>query len=485
MKKLLIICLVLVLSSVAYGTKVSGVAEDRMGAFTGSGTEQDDNMKASMDLAHTDLDAIIRDLGIVRGTNSSIFYVDSGTAGSTGISWATAVADVEAATVLCTAAAGDIIVCAPGHAEAMTAADDIDLDKTGIKVVCLGEGNARATFSYTANGEFVIGADNCAVYNARFIATSDSVVKAIDVENGVDGWTIANCEFSAETTTVDEFDDVIIIGTTCTAGTIRDCKFLGDVGSNADPQSCINFNTANYLKIVGNEFYGDRAVACIENAAASNFPLIKDNVIFNGIIGGTAGLNAVAAITLHASTSALIIDNDIICNMTEESAIVAADGFCIGNRYNESEGVGTSLIKGQTYVSVSAAASVAAAAVDLFVVAGGPIEIISMFAVCGTAMASNPGACSVWCDATTGDQDADLTTAVNIDSVGAGDVITFHTVTGGEMTLDPTVNVNAGIQFSAYAPIGTIEQKTASTGTGTLVWYITYRPLVDGVTVTP
>ncbi len=125
---------------------------------------QDDNIKASLDLAHTDIDAIIRSLGIVRQTNSSIFYVDVGVSGATGVSWATAVLDVEAATVLCTASAGDIIVAAPGHIESMTAADDIDLDKIGVKLIGLGEGDLRPTFSYTASGTFVLGADNTAGY---------------------------------------------------------------------------------------------------------------------------------------------------------------------------------------------------------------------------------------------------------------------------------------------------------------------------------
>jgi hypothetical protein len=308
MKRFITICLVLLFCASIYATPIRSTASEKLGAFSGDvATDQDDNVKASLDLAHTDIDAIIRDLGIVRQTNSSIFYVDSGTAGSTGGSWATAVADVEAATALCTTSAGDIIVVAPGHAEAMTAADDIDLDKIGITVIGLGEGNLRPTFSYTANGEFVFGADNCAVYNCRFIATSDSVVHAIDVEANVDGYKIVNCEFSAETTTVDEFDDVITISTATTNGLIKGNRFLGDVGSNADPQSCINFNTAHYLQIIENEFYGDRAVACIENGGAANFPIIKDNVLYNGIIGGTAGLNGQPCIELNAATSALII----------------------------------------------------------------------------------------------------------------------------------------------------------------------------------
>ena len=483
--------LILALSNVSYGIKLFGQADTRLGAYTGpvGGTEQDDTVKAAMDLAHTDLDAIIRDLGIVRGTNSSIFYVDSGTAGTTGISWATAVADIEAATVLCTASAGDIIVCAPGHAEAMTATDDIDLDKIGITVICLGEGDHRATFSYTANGEFVFGADNCALYNARFIATSDSVVHAIDVEANVDGFKIIGCEFSAETTTVDEFDDVITISTATTRGVIRGNKFLGDVGANAEPQSCINFNTAHYLEISDNQFYGDRAVACIENAAAANFPLIRDNVLVNGIIGGTAGLNTVACISLHASTSAVIIDNKLFCNVaTPDLAIIAADGFMSGNTYNETEGglsqgspIGTTA--GQTYVAVCTTTT--AFAEDLFVVTQ-PILIESMHGLVTTNISADGGNLHLWCDATTAAQDQTFSTAVAVQGDAAGDVWSFDN-TAGLSVLTPTANAGTNSAMGSwFCPIGTIEQSnTDADATGAIVWYMVWRCLVDGTTVTP
>ncbi len=485
MKKILIFLMVLLFCATALARPTVSDATNKLGGFSGDGgANQDDSSKASLDLAHTDLDAIIASLGIVRQTNSSIFYVDVGISGATGVSWATAVLDVEAATVLCTASAGDIIVIAPGHVETMAATDDIDLDKIGVIAIGLGQGDLRPTFSYTASGEFVLGADNTAVYNCRFIATSDSVVHAIDVEANVDGWGVYGCEFSAETTTTDEFDDVITISTLALRGVIDGNKFLGDIGTNTDPQSCINFNTAHYLQITNNEFYGDRGVACIENAAAANFPIIKDNMLFNGIIGGTAGLNAQPVIELHASTSALIVDNDMFCAMTEATAIVAADGFLTGNTYNESEGSGTSLEVGKSYVRISNELLTTSAGVDMFNVLGGQIHITSMFGVCTTVIGSTPGALDLHCDATTENQDRDFTTAVNCDSVTAGSLITFDSVTAGESVLVATLDVGANEPVSWFCPIGMIEQRTNTTGSGGFTWYMTFTPLVEGVTVT-
>lgn len=143
-----------------------------------------------------------------------------------------------------------------------------------------------------------------------------------------------------------------------------------------------------------------------------------------------------------------------------------------------------SLIAGMTYVVISSAAVVDSSLVDLFDVLGGAIEIISMFGACEVDMASNPGALNLEIDAEVSDFDADFTTAVSVDTLNKGDIITFDSVTGGESVLDPTAGVNAGLPVSWYCPIGMIEQATASVGTGSIIWTMTFRPLVDGVTVT-
>ena len=141
-------------------------------------------------------------------------------------------------------------------------------------------------------------------------------------------------------------------------------------------------------------------------------------------------------------------------------------------------------IAGKTYVVISSAASVVSSLVDLFDVLGGAIEIISMFGACEVDMAGAPGALNLEIDATITDFDADFTTAVNVDALNKGDIIQFAAVTAGEAVLVPTAGVNAGLPVSWYCPIGMIEQATVSTGTGSIIWSMTFRPLVDAVTVT-
>lgn len=282
--------------------------------------------------------------GLTAQGTGNVYYVDSnvGYEGD-GKSWTSAKNTLDEAVNLCTANNGDIIYVAQGHAENLSGADGVDVDIAGVTIIGLGNGQLRPTFSYTAGaGEFVLGAngDNSKIYNMRFIATVDSVVHAIDVEAACVGWAIIGCEFKAETTTVDEFDDVITVGAAADEGTIACNRFLGDPGSNGEPQSCINFVDCDYLQIIGNECFGDRAVACIQNeTTASNHIVITGNYLFNGIIGGTAGLNTEPAIELVDTTTGIIYDNVTICNVaTPDAAIVAADCFLAGNKYSETEG---------------------------------------------------------------------------------------------------------------------------------------------------
>jgi hypothetical protein len=324
------------LVATAYGIPTDW-ARPMFGGFTGpaNGTEQNDNLKASLDLAHSKLAAQY-------GCSGSVFFVDSGIDGTAGTSWTTAVGTLDEAVNLCSANAGDLILVAAGHAENLSGADGVDVDKAGITIVGLGHGDLRPTFSYTnANGEFVLGAagDNSAIYNLKFIATVTTVAHAIDVEAACIGWSIHDCEFVAETTTTDEFVDVITIGAAADNGWIDNCRFLGDPGSNAGPQSCINFIDCDYLRITNCVCFGDRAVACIQNETnPSNHILIKDNTLFNGIIGGNAGLNTEPCIELVATTTGVIQGNYCICNLaTKAAAIVAADCYLFENYYNEDE----------------------------------------------------------------------------------------------------------------------------------------------------
>lgn len=489
MKQILISMLVLLLlsSPLALARPVSGTVSDKLGSYTGAGSAQGHNIKASLDLGHIDWDALIATgvdiqglLGL--GGVGVVWYVDSTATGTdAGTSWVNACPTWEEAIVLALAGTGDdgdIILLAAGHAETLTAADDVDIDVAGVKSYGLGTGENRPTFTYTANGEVVIGAADVEIHNMNFIA-GNATVHAIDVEAGMQNYVINNCRFWTTSVNTDEFIDCIDIAAGSDNGKITNNEF--EIGAAA-AVSAISHIGSDFTEISGNLFSGDFSTACIEDATtASIWMIIKDNILINGDTAG--GLNAVAAISLKADSSNLIINNKIFCDMTEAGSIVSAVGFLADNTYNRT--AGSVLEAGKTYALVTTEMLTTSAAQDLFVVGGGPIMITGMFGFCSTSIGSTPGALSLWCDATTSTSDTDFCTAVNADAVAIGGWITFDGVTAGESVLVVTDGVGAnepGIQW--ICPIGTIEQKTATTGTGGYIWYMTFIPLVDGVTVT-
>ena len=476
----------LVIPSIA--VPIHSTATDKLGAFSGDvATDQDDNVKASLDLAHTDLDAIIAYdeayLSLLESSGQVVYYVDSGAGGTaTGLSWTNASVTIDAAIVLAQAATladtGSYIFVRAGHAETLSAADDVDMDTTGMKIIGLGVGENRPTVTLSANGEWVIAADDCEIHNINFVG-GDATVHAIDVEANCENFWINNCRFWNTTPDTHEFIDAIDIAAGADNGRITNCIFEG---SAAAAVSCITNVGADYTEISGCTMSGDYSTACIVDVTTKSIWLnIHDNTLIQSDTAG--GLNAVAAISLKADTSALIYDNTIVTGTTEALSIVSTIGLLSNNRINIT--AGSVLEPGKTYVR-EVIAGVAASTDDLFLVAGGPIEIISFFGLITTVIGGAPGDINIEIDATTATQDADFSTAVTLTDALLGDTITFATVTAGESVLVANANVNASLSpLSWFCPIGTIESATTSTGTGAITWYMTFRPLTAGVTVTP
>ena len=274
------------------------------------------------------------------------YHVDSGLSSAsdnnTGLDWETALATIDGAVGKCTADNGDTIWVAPGHTETFDASDEADIDVAGVSVIGLGTGELRPLLDYTnAAGEVVIGADDVVFKNFRCHANVTAVLTAINIEAGCENSVVEDCTFTVETAGTDEFIDTITVAGTGSDGTvIKNCLFDQGASSNAGPQSAINFVDSDNMQIIGNQFFGDQAVACIENeTTASNYIVIKDNIIFNGIIGGNAGLNTEPGIELVATTTGVIANNYIVCNLaTKAASVVGADMYLFENYYNEDEG---------------------------------------------------------------------------------------------------------------------------------------------------
>lgn len=481
MRRLITICLVLLLCASAYGVKVS--------------SRDDSTAIASMQV---DVDILVilnsDELALLGVGTGNVFYVDKDAGGSgTGADWENAKTTIELAIGACEANAGDFIVCAPYHTETASTGT-FDLDKDGVTLIGLGVGDGMTTISYdTTTDTCIMGAsgDGCTIRNIKFIATIDSVVFAIVVEDGCTDFIIEDCVFKNETTTTDEFDDAIYIhGTAANNGIIRRNRFEGDKGANSDPQSSIGFEDAHFLQIYENEFSGDIAVAHIENkTTAANFITIRDNTILCGYIGGN--LDTTPGITLFATTTGWITNNFVVTNVASpDLAIVAADCYLSGNTYSELQGgafpaIGVGLVAGQTYTIVKVDGIVASNTDDpLFNIAGGPIEVVGFYGEVTTVLAGETSLATLKATDAVSSTQLSLSTSVDIEDDADGTTYTFSSANPSVLT-----PVTGNQVLTDEAPLwlimpGTIECHADVVQSGVISWYMIFRPLTSGVVVT-
>lgn len=286
-----------------------------------------------------DIDPLLSVGGLVPG-RGKVYYVDSNVDNEgDGSNWANAHDTLDEA--ISVADPNSIILIAQGHTEALgTGADVVDVDVHGLTIIGLGNTNTMPLFDYADydTGSFAIGADYVTLYNLRFHANVTDVNEAIEVEAGSVGTTIANCMFDLETPGTDDFLECIdSSGAASDRLHVVNCEFYMGAGA---ANSAIYFKDSDHASIKGNISYGDYAVANINQVTtASNHITIEDNLLFNGTIGGNTGLNAQPAIEMVATTTGIIANNNIFCDVaTPDLAIVAADCFLADNTYSEDEG---------------------------------------------------------------------------------------------------------------------------------------------------
>lgn len=285
-------------------------------------------------------------------TTGNIFYVSSttlgmmdgassNTDGRSGKDPRKPFATLAYAITKCTASQFDTIVCMPYHAEAVIAASTIAMSTIGVRVIGLGYGNARPTFSWTtilsatltmsaANGAFencifdlsgitalvsgiVVSAAGCVIRNNTFLTskagTGTAPLQSILTTAAADRLLIDGNEFIAPATTP----------TTVAAAT-----------------SCITIVGGTQIKVVNNTINcwcttSTGPISCITTLTNA---YIRNNTINNLTASSTK------AITMLTGSLGSLIENKL--GILSGSAPITADTMnCIGNTYAATNGVGT------------------------------------------------------------------------------------------------------------------------------------------------
>lgn len=147
-------------------------------------------------------------------TTGKYYFVDSvtGSNGNSGLKPERAFATVDYAIGRCTADKNDVIVLMPGHVETVTATS-IALDVAGVRVIGLGQGRLRPTFTYTATGSTItVSADDCSWENTVHVGNVDNCVTAFTVGAAKD-FTLKDNEFVDNSNAL-HFLSIVTVGTT-------------------------------------------------------------------------------------------------------------------------------------------------------------------------------------------------------------------------------------------------------------------------------
>ncbi len=265
-----------------------------------------------------------------------IWFVDSGCAQGAdsvgaGQSPDAAFLTLDYAIGRCTANNGDVIYVMPGHAETFTAANGFDVDVAGVKIIGLGWGDSRPTFTFGhANASVTVGAAGVWLENLRFNAGITAVLIGLSVETLSHGLTIKNCEWYWGGTTTWDFVDMVSIATPCDRVTFEGCRFLAEPAVAGSATGIKFVGPCSNMRVLGCEFMGDYSTACLNSITAlSQGLMFLNNIVHNadadepylevfagttGVIANTRGLAKAATVAANAVANAMVHAENFVAN---------------------------------------------------------------------------------------------------------------------------------------------------------------------------
>lgn len=276
--------------------------------------------------------AVLQGMYLMPGVVGDLRYVSSGSGSSSGPGWTpeNAYATLAQAMSAATASQGDVILLAPGHAEAISGAAGFTASKAGLTIIGLGVGANRPTFTFGTgtDAQVIFSGANITVKNVRFDFTGiDAIVAAISV-TGADV-AFEDCEFICNSGTAGVVLG-ILTAATATRFRVERCRFTGPATNTGTTTTAQIKHEVGVDYVIKDCYFTGKMTQAILNATAVLRGLIADNYFV--IATGTV------AITMHASSTPFIVNNRI--NVPSGTApITAAAGFVAGNVYSAAAGV--------------------------------------------------------------------------------------------------------------------------------------------------
>jgi hypothetical protein len=261
-------------------------------------------------------------------TTGSVFFVDSttGAAGNGGLSPDNAVSTLDIAIGKCTANKGDIIIVMPGHAETVTATS-VAADVAGVRIVGLGTGTLRPTFTYgAAAATITVSAANVSFSNLRFVANFLNVTTAFTVTTAK-GFEVTDSEF-LDTSSILNF--LALVTTNSTANAADGLTFARNLvyGLAASDGPCVVV-AGNILRLNISDNVVDKA--CTNDAAhlvslaaiaATGARIERNRCTFAALSSQATG----TLITGSGTASSGIVADNYVAQIDTTTALIATAG---------------------------------------------------------------------------------------------------------------------------------------------------------------
>jgi hypothetical protein len=159
---------------------------------------------------------------------------------------------IQAAVNAATANRGDVILVAPNHVENFTRADT--WATAGVQIIGMGHGDQRPGLTYNDSGATVnLAGNGIRVSNLMFLASTDSIGIALDLDTGFYGQRVDNCMFTYDAAT-DNFKTMIRVASK--ESVIEDNRFIANDTAGAAFAVKLLFGEPDHLLLRNNYIYG-------------------------------------------------------------------------------------------------------------------------------------------------------------------------------------------------------------------------------------
>lgn len=232
-----------------------------------------------------------------------------------------------AASAMCVAGRGDVILVLPGETETVTAAGGIQLSADGVTIVGMGNGQDRPTFTFSTatTADMNVDAANITIENCIFDLTGvDALAAPIDVNAA--NFTMRNCEVITANVT-NQAVLGILTDVNGTGMTLLNNQFLGT--PTAGTAAAVRIvGGANHI-VRGNLFIGSytTTLGAIDNATTA----ITNSMFENNFISNTTASSTVAMNFQSASTG--MISNNRMQILSGTAPIVGPAMSWVGENY--------------------------------------------------------------------------------------------------------------------------------------------------------